>query len=252
MEAIYKKQFTIQGIDVDFRQQLKLSSFFTYLQDMATEHVAKLGAGRNVIQSVYGVVWVLIRARADVLRYPKIGENITLETWPNNPGKLEFERNFLMYDSKNNIIARAFTSWVLIDFNTRRLKRSSLIKPDFPESGRENAIDCQLGKLESKGDLSIQYKKTVGYSDIDVNEHLNNAKYVDYIMDCFSLEQHKKYIVNSIEIDYVHEAMPGETIVLKSDLTNVEQNVIYIEGINEETGKTSFKSQIKITRSPLI
>ena len=46
--------------------------------------------------------------------------------------------------------------------------------------------------------------------------------------------------------------MPGETIVLKSDLTNVEQNVIYIEGINEETGKTSFKSQIKITRSPLI
>lgn len=252
MEAIYKKQFTIQGSDVDFRQQLKLSSLFIYLQDMATEHATKLGVGRNVTQDEYGVVWVLIRARVDVIRYPKIRENITIETWPNQPGKLEFERNFFMYDDENNIIAKAMSSWVLIDFNTRKLKRSSLIESNFPPSGRENAIDCQLGKFKSKGNLNIEYKKTVGYSDIDINEHLNNAKYIDYIMDCFSLEKHKKYIVKSIEIDYVHEALPGETIVLKSDLTDVEQNVIYIEGINEGTGKTSFKSQIQIAKSSLL
>lgn len=252
MEAIYKKQFTIQGTDVDFRQQLKLSSLFIYLQDMATEHATKLGVGRDVTQGKHGVVWVLIRARVDVVRYPIIGENIMIETWPNQPGKLEFERNFFMYDNDNNIIAKAITSWALIDFNTRKLKRSNVIEANFPISGRENAIDCQLGRLKSKGNLNTEYKKTVGYSDIDINEHLNNAKYIDYIMDCFSIEQHKEHIVNSIEIDYIHEALPGETIVLQSDLTDVRKNIIYIEGINEETGKISFKSQMKIVKSPLI
>ncbi|MDD2495446.1 MAG: thioesterase [Tissierellia bacterium] len=252
MEAIYKKKYTIQGIEVDFRQQLKLSSLFIYLQDMATEHAIKLGVGRNVTQDKYGVVWVLIRSRVDVIRYPKIGENITIETWPNQPGKLEFERNFFVYDNENNIIAKSISSWVLIDFNTRKLKRSSLIEPNFPSSGRDNAIDCQLGKLKSKGSLNIEYRKTVGYSDIDVNEHLNNAKYIDYIMDCFSMEKHKKYFVKSIEIDYIHEALPGDTIILKSDLTDVDQDIIYIEGVNDNTNKTSFKSQILIARSDVL
>lgn len=249
MEAIYKKQYTIQVSDIDFRQQLKLSSLFVYLQDMATEHGTMLGVGRNVIQKSYGVIWVLIRARVDVIRYPKLKENITIETWPNQPNKIEFDRNFIVYDEDNNIIAKALTQWVVIDFNTRRLKRSSLIEANFPDSGREKAIDCELGKIKSTGNLELSYKKTVGYSDIDINEHLNNAKYVDYIMDCFSIEKHKKYFVKSIEVNYIHEALPGETIILQTDYTNVGQNLVFIEGINEETKKTVFKSQIEIVKS---
>lgn len=248
MEAIHKKQFLIQSSEVDFKQQLKLSSLFTYLQDMATEHAIKLGVGRDVIQSNHGVVWVLIRARVDLLSYPKLHEEIIIETWPSQPGKLEFLRNFIIYDSENKIIGKAISSWVLIDFNSRKLKRSSLIKANFPSSGRGNAIDCELGRFKSNNDLRIEYKKKVGYSDIDINEHLNNAKYVDYIMDCFSLEKHKGYNVKSIEIDYLHEALPGETLVLKSDLRDLNQDIIYIEGLNEDTNKLSFKSQIKVEK----
>lgn len=249
MEAIFKKRYTVQVSDIDFRQQLKLSSLFVYLQDMATEHAIKLDVGRNVIQSKYGVIWVLIRARVDVIRYPKLKENLTIETWPDQPNKIEFDRNFIVYDEKNNIIAKAVTTWVVIDFNTRKLKRSSLIEANFPNSGREKAIDCELGKIKSKGNPQLSYKKTVGYSDIDINEHLNNAKYVDYIMDCFSLDNHKKYFVKSIEVDYIHEALPGETIILQTDYTNVDENFVFIEGINEETNKTVFKSQIEIVKS---
>lgn len=247
MEAIYKKQYTVQVSDIDFRQQLKLSSLFGYLQDMATEHAIKLGVGRSSIQNKHEVIWVLIRVRVDIIRYPKLKEEITIETWPDQPNKIEFDRNFFIYDSNNNIIAKAVTTWVIIDFNTRKLKRSSLIEVNFPESGREKAINCELGKIKSKGNLNINYKKTVGYSDIDINEHLNNAKYIDYIMDCFSLENHKKYFVKSIEVNYIREALPGETIVLQTDLTDIEGNIVYIEGLNEETDKTVFKSQIEIS-----
>ncbi len=65
-------------------------------------------------------------------------------------------------------------------------------------------------------------------------------------MDCFSLEAHKKYSIKSIEIDYMHEALPGEIIQLYTDTAGVENNRVYIEGINENTGSTTFKAQITI------
>ena len=246
MEAIFEKKYTVQVNDIDFRQQLKLSSLFVYLQDMATEHGYRIGVGRDVLQKKYGIIWVLTRVKVDILRYPRFKEEIIIETWPEQPGKLEFNRNFIIYDKNNNIIAKAISQWVLIDFNTRKLRRSSILEEKFPESNRESAIDCNLGKIKPTGSLVLSYKKTVGYSDIDLNEHLNNAKYIDYIMDCFSIEEHKKHFIKLIEINYLHEALPGETIELYTDTTGVKNNQAYIEGINESTKLTTFKAQIII------
>jgi acyl-ACP thioesterase len=246
MEAIFKKKYIVQPSETDFRRQLKLSSLFVYLQDMATEHAYNIGVGRDVLQKKYGIIWVLNRVKVEVLKYPTFKEEIIIETWPEQPEKVQFNRNFLVYDKDGNIIARAFSQWVVIDFSTRRLRRSSIIEEQFPKVDRERAIDCTQSKLKPTGNLNLSYKKTVGYSDIDINEHLNNAKYIDYIMDCFSLENHKKYNIKSIEIDYMHEALPGEIIQLYTDTAGVKDNFIYIEGINENTSSTIFKAQIVI------
>lgn len=200
--------------------------------------------GRDVLQKKYGIIWVLNRVKGEVIRYPMFKEEITIETWPEPPEKVQFNRNFLVYDKDGNIIVRAFSQWVVIDFITRKLRRSSIIEEEFPKVDRERAIDCTQGKIKPSGKLNLSYKKTVGYSDIDINEHLNNAKYIDYIMDCFSLENHKKYSVKSIDIDYMHEALPGETIQLYTDTEDAKDNLVYIEGINENTKLTTFKAQI--------
>lgn len=244
MEAIYKKKYIVQPSETDFRRQLKLSSLFSYLQDMATEHAYNIGVGRDVLQKKYGIIWVLNRVKGEVIRYPMFKEEITIETWPEPPEKVQFNRNFLVYDKDGNIIVRAFSQWVVIDFITRKLRRSSIIEEEFPKVDRERDIDCTQGKIKPSGKLNLSYKKTVGYSDIDINEHLNNAKYIDYIMDCFSLENHKKYSVKSIDIDYMHEALPGETIQLYTDTEDAKDNLVYIEGINENTKLTTFKAQI--------
>nr|WP_312576248.1 acyl-ACP thioesterase domain-containing protein [Sedimentibacter sp.] len=245
MKAIHRKKYTIHVSEVDFSQKLKLSSLFLYLQDMATEHAEILDVGRNRMKN-YGVIWVLIRAKVDVTRYPKWNEDIFVETWPQQPNKIEFERNFIVYDSDENIIARAITSWVIIDINSRKLKRSSLINPNFPLVEREKALNCELGKFKSKGNLEPTYKKVVGYSDIDINEHLNNSRYIDYIMDCFSIEKHKNYFIKSIEINYLHEALPGDSLTMYTELSEIDDKIIYIDGINDETNKNIFKSQIEI------
>ena len=86
----------------------------------------------------------------------------------------------------------------------------------------------------------------MGYSDIDVNKHLNNSKYVDFIMDCFSLKDHEKYNIKSIEVNYSKEALPGDSIAIYKDISEAYSNLIYIEGVNEKDNKLTFKTQLEI------
>ena len=246
MEAIFSKKYTVQVSDIDFRRQLKLSSLFVYLQDMATEHAYNIGVGRDALQAKYGIIWVLNRTVVEIIRHPVFKEEIIIETWPEQPDKVQFNRNFLVYDKDGSVIAKAFSQWVVIDYNTRRLRRSSIIEEEFPKVDRERPVDSISGIIKPIGNLDLSYEKTVGYSDIDINEHLNNAKYIDYIMDCFSIKLHKKYNISSIQIDYLHEALPGETIKLYTDTARVKDNIVYIEGINENTNSTIFRAQITI------
>jgi medium-chain acyl-[acyl-carrier-protein] hydrolase len=247
MESILKKKYTVQVNDIDFRRQLKLSSLFVYLQDMATEHAYNIGVGRDVLQAKYGIIWVLNRAVVEIIRHPMFKEEITIETWPEQPDKVLFNRNFLVYDKEGNIIIKAFSQWVVIDCMTRRLRRSSIIEEEFPKVDRERPVTSISDKIKPVGRLNLSYKKTVGYSDIDINEHLNNARYIDYIMDCFDMDFHKKYSVSSIQIDYMHEALPGEVIQLFTDSAAIKDNLVYIEGIKENNNSTIFKAVITLS-----
>ena len=91
----------------------------------------------------------------------------------------------------------------------------------------------------------MSYKRTVRYSDIDINGHLNNVKYLDFIMDSFSLEEHRSLNVKSIEISYSNESLPGDTITIYKDTSRIHSNIIYMEGINQKDNLV-FKSKMEI------
>jgi acyl-ACP thioesterase len=187
-----------------------------------------------------------MRIRVDIERNPAWNEEITIETWPQPPKKYEFERDYIVRDADGNIIIRAISIWIIFDIKTRELRKSELIAIDYPPFPAERAIDCRLRKLKPFGELNIAYKKAIGYSDVDFNGHINNSRYIDFIMDCFSVENHKHYGVRSIEVDYINEAMPGETLVIRRDISALSSNRIYIEGVNEMGDKVVFKAEVEI------
>ncbi len=247
--SVYKKNYRVELSDIDFTKKLKLSALFEYFQDIASQHADKIGYGFDALMQKYGASWMLVRIRVDIIRNPEWNENILIETWPLEPGKIEFDRDFLVRDSRGNVIIRAVSTWIVVDMKTREVKRSSLIDIERPPVITERAIDCKLERLKGSGRLEIAYKKTVGYSDVDLNGHLNNSKYVDFIMDCFSLEEHRKYSVKTIEINYVNEILPGETLILYKDISALDSDSVYVEGVKETDGKPVFRSRVVVTAS---
>ncbi|WP_449355006.1 acyl-[acyl-carrier-protein] thioesterase [Virgibacillus natechei] len=243
---LYKTNYHIDLRDVDFKKKLKLSTLFSYFQEVASLGSASLGAGIDDLANDYGVAWILMRIRVEIGRLPSWDEEITIETWPQEPGKLEFERDYIVRDQDGAPIIRAVSVWVIMDLKERKLKRASHIALEYPSIMEERAIDYKLKKLKSPQVLQTAYHKVIGYSDIDFNGHLNNSKYVDYMLDCFPLEDHQTHETKAIEVNFNHEALPGETIILKNGISETDPGVVHIEGVNENNQKVVFKALVEI------
>lgn len=248
-EALHENTYSIGYSDIDFMKNLKCSALFGFFQDTASEAADKLGAGVDKLAEKYSAAWVLTRIRVEFERIPKWNEKITVLTWPHPPGKIEFERDFRVLDETGNVIIRAVSNWVIIDTNTRELKKSDFIEMKYPTFIREHALECRPGRLKPSGRPEPVYKKVVGYSDVDFNGHINNSRYIDYIMDCFPVESHKRYTIKAIEVNYIKEAFPGDTLLLCRDIPSdgVDRaDAVYIEGVNEADGRPSFKAKVVI------
>lgn len=247
-EPVYKNDYVIGYSDVDFNKKLRMSTLFSYFQDTSSRNVDKLGIGVDALIENYSIIWVLTKMLVNINRIPSLNEKITIETWPHPPKKIEFQRDFLARDEKGNIVAAAISSWVLLDVNTREIKKSDILSTDYSHRTyvKERAIDNRLRKLKPFSQLETVYRKVIGYSDTDFNGHINNAKYIDYIMDCFPIEEHKKHTVKSIEVNYIKEVFPGDALLLYKDTSMVDSNMVYIEGVNESDQKPAFRAQLII------
>lgn len=245
-ETLYMNDYIIGYRDVDFNKNLRLSALFGYFQDTASMNVERLGIGVDTIAEKYSVAWVLTKILVEINRIPVWNEKITVETWPHEPKKYEFDRDFRVRDEEGNIIVSAISNWVLLDINTREIKKSDIISYPAISFIEERAIDSRIRKIKPSGQLEAVYRKVIGYSDTDVNGHINNAKYIDYIMDCFSMEAHKKHKVKSIQVNYIKEVFPGDALILFRDISRAGSKLIYIEGINEADQKPAFSAELII------
>lgn len=244
--SLFKKKYHIDLRDVDFTKKLKSSTLFGYFQDVASLAAENLGFGIETLNEKFGVAWVVTRIRVEITRMPIWDEEIIIETWPLEPSKVEFDRDYLVKDINGDVIIRAVSKWVIMDIKERRIKRSEVIGIHYPEKITKRALEGRLVKLKNYGQLEEVYTKVIGYSDIDFNGHLNNSKYVDFMMDCFPIEDHKNHSIQTIDINFNHEALPGDTITLYKDISKLGENVIYIEGINQTDKNVVFKSEVVI------
>ena len=69
-------------------------------------------------------------------------------------------------------------------------------------------------------------------------------------MDCFTIEDLKQCEVKSIEVNYVNETLPGETIILYKDTSTISTGIICIEGVKEKDKQTVFRAQLEIAQIP--
>ena len=133
--------------------------------------------------------------------------------------------------------------WVTLEPSTHRILRPTALP------AAQGCLSCTSGELFaplprlSCDNVRLHHVHEVRYSDLDVNNHVNNVRAVELISDALDLHRQPGF-VSELQVNYTAETACGESLSL---LTGTADSARYIRG--EADGKTRFEALA--TLSPL-
>ena len=205
MDPIYQLSFEVSEFHADRFGRLKSSSILSFVQEAACRHWQHIEGQTGEKCQLY---WVIIRHRVQVTRLPRVGQTVRLETWPMPTTRVAYPRSVVAYDEAGRELFRSISLWVLMDPQTRAMVlpgKSGVIVPGILR-GNELPSPNSLAPAT----LSAQIGRTVRFTDLDSNGHMNNARYLDWMADLLPSSFHEEHVIRDMTLGYVAEAREGD------------------------------------------
>ncbi len=212
LPTVYTAEHTIVTAEADLCGNWRAESALVLMQEFAGVHAHQFGCGRPDLLKL-GIVWMIAQVHVSFTRWPKLFETVRVTTWPEATATVSSRRFFVFEDALGNQIGTAVSLWILVDVNTRRILPFPKVDLAFPDTGALTPPMDSPAKLRLTlaGEPTV-HSRTLLYSDIDVNRHLNNARYAGYVCDLFPPERFEEAHLSALAIRYCAEAAPGETL----------------------------------------
>ncbi|QEM66807.1 acyl-ACP thioesterase [Geobacter sp. FeAm09] len=217
---IFIKDFPVRYHELDSCGNLRVATLLNYLQDTAGMHAALLGVSLADLREL-GLTWVLSRIHLLVERYPRARETVTIRTWPATRQGLFTCREFELCDHHGVRVARATTSWAVMNVATRRPVRLEGNLPPYPLVP-ERSIDDDFESLPPFPEsAATEMGFRVLRSDLDMNHHVNNTIYAGWALEAVP-DAVATGSLTELEITFRAEVRRGEDIVSRCAVTDTE------------------------------
>ena len=232
MESLqFEKEYRIHVYETGPDGKLNLYSLFNYMQDIASDHAIKLGFGRDDLMRD-NRFWVLSRMYSEITLWPSWKENIIVKTWPNGTDRLFALRNYEVKYPDGRHIASGSSSWLILDRTTKKVQRPDSILSRYystllpGESSIRYAL--KLDPAGNDGKLTPSFK--IKISDLDVNLHTNNVRYLKWVCDTYNLEYVMGHVPQSVEINYLAESVYNDEIMIMTS-SGEDKNLDYYHSV---------------------
>lgn len=244
MNPVWETTTRVRAFDVDANDRLKVNTILDYFQDAASNDAERLNFGySNFVPR--GLTWVLSWAKFEFIEYPKFIDEVKIQTWGKKQYKLYSIRDYMMFNSKEEIICRGTSAWLLIDSISLRPKILPQLFPDIKMYDSKDALPDLPQKIVPSVKSDLIYTTQVRYSDIDLNQHANNASYIKFMLDCFDKEFHKEHTIKSLIVSFNAESKFGDEIQLYKEIEIDNPLTHYIEAKNLASNKIVFQALVE-------
>lgn len=208
MDGIYSEEFKIRANEVDNRGKATLPALCNLLQEVAGNHALQLSFDITDLKK-QNLTWVLHRLHIRMQRFPQWRENITIETWPSHGDRLRAYRDYRITGNNGKELGVALSYWMIMDLESRRPQRMpkevlELGLPDIPHT-----LPVQNRRFKPEKDIDLTHQVEVRKSDLDMNNHVNNVRYVQWMLDMLPGESHN---IKEMDIQFLAESVAGDTI----------------------------------------
>lgn len=234
------RDYRLRWMDFDRHGRLQPFAVLDIFQDVATMHANQIRMSRDEMLA-QGVFWVVARQKLEFVREPGHFQEVTARTWPHSPSRFSFCRDYQMCDKQGNVLVNGTSEWVLVDVEERKfvsMKDHYHGPTDFSEERNFPKKPRKISVFDEGNRPPVVI--TPAFSDIDLNGHVNNARYASYVLN--ALDPDAGTAVKTLQIDYRHEAFPGQPLTVH---TLVEDGMVRQKAVRED-GDISFAAAIEL------
>lgn len=237
--ANYEAIFLITTRDSDCFSKCQASALLSFLQETGLRAMGNLGLTRELMLQRYQTIWMLSRTHYSLEEAIYLGDTVIIR------GRCRSAHGMgLYYDCEilreGVKIGEALSLWLPVDEGQRTLYPASQISELSDILNDIHGKQLRAPTLPEP--LFPIHQRTVEYSQVDMNGHLNNSRYADLICNAVGLDKLRGAYVSSLKISYLSECLPGclLTIFARND-----GKLWFVKGEGED-GLVKFKSEAEL------
>ncbi|MBQ6509615.1 MAG: hypothetical protein IJI07_09105 [Flexilinea sp.] len=215
MSSEYCRTLRLKAEHVDCFCRLRLSVLMRLFQECCIAHTEELGMGRAMTLD-RGFLWVINAETIEISRLPEYDEEIMLLCRPGETLHFFFPRQMSVLDAEGREIIRIGALWSLIDTGTRQLIDPGEKGIVIHGENRPGDIFPPLS-LRDRPVSRLIPAREASYSLVDINGHVNNAGYMDLVLDTFGFEELKDLSFKTVRCLFRKEIPAGTRFEIQWD-----------------------------------
>ncbi|MBQ8551319.1 MAG: hypothetical protein IJ428_00740 [Clostridia bacterium] len=232
------ENFRVNSHDCDESGKMRPSLILRYMQETANLQLRALGPTAEQLVSE-DRAFILSRINMSIYGDLHAYEDISVSSWACDSRGVSFNRCYQIR-RQDELIAEAASVWGLIGISDRKIYRVEDVTLGFETDEPLELDSPRRVHIPRELSLSLVGERTIVYSDIDANRHMNNTNYPDMLC-CFIPHIAKKRVL-SVGISFAAEAKQGET--LKVYMSEVD-GTYYFRTIRTD-GSTNVEAMIMV------
>lgn len=260
-DAVHSETFRLRSSEVDSRGWVHLSVILSFFEEIAHGHTLVYGMEYGQLQNA-GYTWLLNRMGVEILRLPAWLDEIKIYTWQSDANRAGFFRDYYVFDSEGEPLIAASSFWVVTTLAEHKIVDPSIAMQfghnDAPVILGFKALAKPIKKLrrnfaDFSNDEVSRTKRIIGFSDLDINNHVNNTNYISIARDAVDLVVPNGY-VNRFDISYTAELLKNDLIEVETIITDEVDDsatvAVRARVINNEEHKDvdSFRIEFSMTK----
>ncbi|KAL0355071.1 UNVERIFIED_CONTAM: Palmitoyl-acyl carrier protein thioesterase, chloroplastic [Sesamum radiatum] len=223
---VYRQSFVIRSYEIGPDKTATMETLMNLLQETALNHVASAGVAGNGFgatreMSIRKLIWVVTRIHVQVEKYSSWGDVVEIDTWVDAAGKNGMRRDWIIRDyNTQKIITRATSTWVIMNRETRRLSKipdevKNEVQPFYLNRAAIATENTDCEKIEKLTDETARIIRTglaPRWSDMDANQHVNNVKYIGWLLESVPINVLEDYNMTRLTLEYRRECRQSNVL----------------------------------------
>jgi acyl-ACP thioesterase len=224
--SILQKEWEINFTLCDPSGKLKYPDLCNLLQLTAAEH-AEMGGISFTDMQTNNQAWVLSRMRVEIDDMPRWKQKITIKTWIVSLENSRSIRAMEVYLNDKKIIG-VESFWAVFNTQTRRPENLALPHEHFEKFAHKRGTALPFAKIEIPTATEFVKTKKVQWSDLDIVNHVNNVKYLEWCLDAQSEQCSKSSGIRVLEMNFLSELNLHDEVHILVDTSNQNQQTFSV------------------------